>query len=157
MQKYESILREINLEIEKFNVLLVEEFRIVSLNASDSESCYVIADVPWSDQVWPQNQLFPGVYILCARHQTDSKRLGAYIGKASLNHIGSRLWAHLYPHSATNIYLMYDLSGEPFIIEAIVAIGLRDSRMRALATALEEFIIAGVRERVHLLNGTGNV
>jgi hypothetical protein len=82
--------------------------------------------------------------------------LGAYIGKSSLNHIGSRLWAHLNPHRATDIYRMNDLSGEPFIIEAIAAIGLRDPRMRALASALEEFIIAGVRDRVHLLNGTGN-
>ena len=156
LQRYENIFREINLDIEKFNVLLAEEFRIAPLNASNSESCSVIANIPWDDQMWQYKDL-PGVYILCAHHQSDPSRLGTYIGKASLSNIGTRLWAHLNPHRATNIYRMSDPSGEPFIIEVIVAIGLRDPRMRALASALEEFIIAGVRKRVHLLNGTGNV
>jgi hypothetical protein len=156
LQKYESIFSEINIEIEKFNTLLAEECRISPLNASDSESCSVIANIPWDDQVWPHKD-FPGVYILCAYHQSDTSRLGAYIGKASLKYIGHRLWAHLNPHRTTNIYRMNDLSGEPFIIEAIVAIGLRNPRMRVLASSLEESIIAGVREHVHLLNGTGNV
>ena len=155
LQKYEPIFREINLDIEKFNALLAEEFRIAPLNATNSESCSVIASVPWDEQVWPYKD-FPGVYILCAVHQDDPNRLGAYIGKASLSNIGYRLWAHLNPHRATDIYRTNDRSGEPFIIEAIVAIGLRDPRARALASALEKFIITGVKDRVHLLNRTGN-
>jgi hypothetical protein len=155
LHKYEAIFREINLDIERFNQLLAEEFRIAPLNASNSESYSVIANVPWDDQVWPCSDC-PGVYILCAHHANDPNRLGAYIGKASLSNIGNRLWAHLNPHRADNIYRMNDLSGEPFIIEAVAAIGFRDPRTRALAPALEEFVISGVRERVHLLNGTGN-
>ena len=155
LHKYEAIFREINLDIEEFNELLMEEFRIAPLNASNSESCSVIASVSWDDQVWPYKDL-PGVYILCAHHESDPNRVGAYIGKASLSNMGYRLWAHLNPHRATDIYRMNDRSGEPFIIEAIVAIGFRDPRTTTLASALEEFIIASVRDRVHLLNATGN-
>lgn len=155
LERYEPIFREINLDIEKFNALLSEEFRIAPLNASNSESFSIIADVPWDDQVWPHHDC-PGVYVLCARHENDPNRLGAYIGKASLSNIGNRVWAHLNPHRATNVYRMNNLSGESFIIEAVAAIGFRDPRTRALVSALEEFIIVGVRDRVHLLNGTGN-
>lgn len=155
LHKYEPIFREINLDIERFNQLLAEEFRIAPLNASNSESYSVIANVPWDDQVWPCSDC-PGVYILCAHHANDPSQLGAYIGKASLSNIGNRLWTHLNQYRVDNIYRMNDLSGEPFIIEAVAAIGFRDPRTRALAPALEEFVIAGVRERVHLLNGTGN-
>ena len=155
LQKYESIFGEINLDIEKFNALLAHEFRIAPLNTCNTESCSVIANIRWDDQVWPYKDL-PGVYILCAHQQSDPGRLGAYLGKASLTNIGNRLWAHLNPYRANDIYQMKDRSGKPFIIEAIVAIGFRDPRMKALASALEEFIIAGVRNRVYLLNGTGN-
>lgn len=156
LQKYEPIFSEINRDIDKFNALLVEEFRFAHLTASNSESCSIIANVPWNDQVWPYSGC-PGVYILCAHSESDANRLGAYIGKASLTNIGNRLWAHLNPHRATNIYRMNDLAGDPFIIEAIAAIGFLDPRIRALASAMEEFIIAGVRDRVHLLNATGNI
>jgi hypothetical protein len=119
-------------------------------------SCYVIANVPWKDQVWPSNQALPGVYVLFGHHQSDVARLGAYIGKSSLNHIGKRFYEWLRPHRATDVYLVHDRFGEPFVIEAIVAIGFRDPGMRAFASALEEFIIAGVRERIYLLNALGN-
>src|SRR5438046_2875100 len=99
LEKYETIFREINRDIEKFNTLLAEQFRIAPLNVSNSESCGAIANVPWNNQVWPSQQTVPGVYILCAHQQSNPSRLAAYIGKSSLRHIGSRLHAHLYPHS----------------------------------------------------------
>jgi hypothetical protein len=51
LQKYENIFREINLDTEKFNALLAEEFRIAQLSASNSESCAVVANIAWNDQV----------------------------------------------------------------------------------------------------------
>jgi hypothetical protein len=153
--KYEPILQEINLTIERFNQFLADEFKIAPLNGSNAETCSVIIDIPWDDQVWPCKD-GPGVYILCARNESDPDRLGAYVGKASLSNIGNRLWAHLNPHRITNSYRMNNGVGESFIIEAIAAIAFTDHRMRALVTALEEFIISGVKNRVHLLNRTGN-
>ena len=155
MQKYECILREINVEIEKFNTLLAEGLRIAPLNVSNPESCLVIAGVPFEEQAWPYSGS-PGVYICCAHDQNDPTRLGAYIGKSS-RAIGFRVWHHLNPHRATKIYQMKDRSGQIFIIEAIVCVGLLEPRMKTFASALEEFIIAGVKGRVHLLNRSGNL
>ncbi|MGI8437434.1 MAG: GIY-YIG nuclease family protein [Chthoniobacterales bacterium] len=154
-QKLEPIFIEINHGIELFNSFLADEFRIAPLNASNSESFSIIANVPWDDQVWPHSDC-PGVYVLCAHDENDPSRRGAYIGKASLSNIGNRVWAHLNPHRATNTYRINGFSGESFIIEAIAAIGLRDLRTRAFASALEEFIIASVRDRVYLLNRIAN-
>jgi hypothetical protein len=123
LSKYENIFREINLAIEKFNTLLAEEFRIVPLSTSNSDSCAVlIKGVLWKDQDCLPDRNFPGVYILCAHRQSDPNSLGAYIGKSSVNHnISMRLSAHLKRPDTTGIYRMNDRAGEPFVIEAIVA------------------------------------
>jgi hypothetical protein len=155
LQKYGPIFREINLEVERFNGLLAQEFRIEPLDFSNSESWSVIANVPWDDQVWPHANS-PGVYFLCAHHEGDPSRLGVYVGKATLSKIGNRIWTHLTSHRSSGVFRMNNLAGETFIVEAIGALAFRDSRSTALASALEEFIITGVRDRVHLLNGTGN-
>ena len=155
MEKYETIFREINLKIDNFNALLVPDFRVAHLDSTNPESYSVIANVHWDDQVWPCGDL-PGVYFLCAYQEGDPAQLGVYVGKASWGKIGGRIWRHLNPHRAANIYRMNNAVGKPYIIEAIATIGFRDLRMRSMASALEEFIIAGVRDRVHLLNAMGN-
>ena len=65
--------------------------------------------------------------------------------------MGARLDGYFRSGKATKLYRMDDRDGEPYLIEAISAIALRDARMRTFAPALEEFIIAGVRDSVHLL------
>ena len=139
LKKYENIIREINLAIEKFNLLLAEEFRIAPLIGSNTESCAVLAKgVPWKDQECLPDRLHPGVYILCAHRQSDPNSLGAYLGKSSVgNNISMRLSARLKQPDTTGIYKMTNRAGEPFFIETIVAIGLRNPRMRVLASALE--------------------
>jgi hypothetical protein len=138
------------------NALLADDVRIAPLNTS-SESWFVAANVPYAKISHPYNPL-PGVYILCACRQNDPLSVGAYVGKSSGARVamGWRLDNHFRPGKATNIHTMDDPSGVPYVIEAISAIGLRDPRMRTFAPALEEFIIAGVKERVHLLNCSGN-
>ncbi len=156
-KKYENIIREVNVEIEKFNLLLADEFRIAPLNGSNAESGAVLAKgVPWKDQECLPDRLYPGVYILCVHRQSDPDSVGAYIGKSSVNNdISMRLSARLKQLDTAGIYKMTDRAGEPFVIEAIVVIGLRNPRIRVMASALEEFIIAGVSERVRLLNTIG--
>jgi hypothetical protein len=156
MEKYESMLREINLEIEKFNSLLAEGFKVSPLNASDPKSSRVITDVPFATVGLNSVNISPGVYALCCYRQSDSSRVGAYIGKSS-SRMGSRIIPHLRPNSPTGSkYQRKDRSGELFVIEAFVATLLSD-QMRTFASALEEFIIAGVGARVHLLNRIGSL
>ncbi|MEP6671420.1 MAG: GIY-YIG nuclease family protein [Chthoniobacter sp.] len=156
--KYENILSQINVDIDKFNNFLVEEFKIPHLQASNPEGVSVIANIPWDSHDWGRTfGGYPGVYLLCGYQETDPSRLGVYIGKASMGkNIGNRIWSHLQHHRSTAIYKANDSLGETFIIEAVAAIALYDPRMRALAPALEEFIICDVRDRVYLLNGVGN-
>jgi hypothetical protein len=161
--KYEEVFREINFEIQKFNELLAEQFKIPLLNFSNPECCAVIAETTWEDQVWPSNKDFPGVYILCGFHENNPSRLGVYIGKAFLNNISNRLSFWLNPYRTTGVYRKEDRSGGPasgedFIIEVIGAIGLRDQEIGIFAEALEQFIISGVseRKRIYLLNKIGN-
>lgn len=156
MQKYQIILGEINHEVDEFNLLLKDEFRIPHLSTS-GESWFSVINLPYAKIAHPYNH-FPGVYVLCASHESDPFRVAAYIGKSSGTKVamGWRLDSHFHPGKATNIYRMADPLGEPFIIEAICAIGLRDAKMRTFASALEEFIIDGVKGRVHLLNRSRN-
>jgi len=158
MQKYETLLGEINVEIKRFNALLADDVNLrIPLLTTSGESWYVTADVPFAKIAHPFNTL-PGVYILCACRQSDPLSVGAYIGKSSgaRTAMGARLDSWFRADKATKLYRMDDPGGEAYIIEAISAIGLRDPRMRTFASALEEFIIAGVRDRVHLLNRSGN-
>jgi len=162
ISKYHSILREINAEIERFNSLLAK-FKFSPVDASDPDSWFIVAGVPWSKpQVWSGTDR-PGVYVLCAHDEGAPERVAAYVGKASLQNMGAEIGPKLYrsPQREKGIYTMMDLLGQTFIIEAVITTGVRDTRMRFLASALEEFIIDGVQEtingvpRVHLLNGTG--
>jgi|ERR1051326_4669915 hypothetical protein len=155
-------IREINAEIERFNSVLAK-FKFAPLDASDQSSWFIVAGVPWSKpQLWPSTDC-PGVYVLCAHDEGAPERVAAYVGKASLQNMGAEIGAKLYGSSQREkgIYTMMDLSGQTFVIEAVITTGVRDKSMRFLASALEEFIIDGVQEeingvpRVHLLNGTG--
>ena len=155
--KYQAIFSEINADIEKFNTLLAEEFKIPHLDGSNSDSVHFIANIPWDSLPEWTFGVYPGVYLLCGYKESDTNLLGAYIGKASLGAgIGNRIWFHLRQYGEIGDYKMKNSSGEAFIIEVIVAVALRDVRAKALAPALEEFLISGVRERVHLLNSVGN-
>lgn len=155
--KYKDIFRDINAEIERFNSLLAQ-FRFDLLDAS---SRLIVAERPWKELNLGKCPYGdgPGLYVLCAYQKDNPTRFAAYIGKASIGNgtIGNEIYSKLKnsPQKEQGIYTMNDLSGRTFIIEAVVAIGVRERRMRALASALEEFVIAEVQGRIPLLNGTG--
>jgi len=159
LKKYEPIFSEINAEIDRFNGLLAEPFRIPPIKASNSEEVAVIANVPWDDQTWGQTfGVYPGVYLLFGYQENAPLRLGLRVGKASFGEsIGKRLWRHLRYQEPSGIHRICDRFGEPFIIEAIIVVALRNPQTIPLAVALEEALIHGLRERVYLLNKVGNL
>ena len=156
--KYHSISRQINAEIERFNALLAK-FKFSMLDASSPGSCLVVANNPWKSLnlgLCPSGDC-PGVYVLCACQKDNPTSLAAYVGKASGQNISREVGQKLgsSPQRAEGIYTMSGRSGQTFIIEVVVAVGVREAPMRFLASALEEFIIDGVQGRINLLNGTG--
>lgn len=102
MQEYEAILREVSLEIEKFNARLADGFKIDPLDASEPKFQQVVADRPWYEVALTCNAS-PGVYVLCGHDRNDPSRLGAYVGKSSSG-IGARTESWLRPNKATAEY-----------------------------------------------------
>jgi hypothetical protein len=72
--------------------------------------------------------------------------------------LNDRLNYRLTRDSATNTYHGTDgRSGEIFIFDAIIVIGLRHPPMQWLASSLEECVIESIKKSVHLFNVIGNV
>ena len=157
MTKYTSILNEINSAIQSFNRILAPEYKLATIDLADPKSCSSIVSVAWDDQFWPHKD-GPGVYLLFGYREAepDAQKLGLYVGKSSLGHIGTRLYSWLHPHRPSGIYRVNDQTGDPYVIEFISAIPLPDRRLGSLASAIEEHIIATVRGDVYLLNAVGN-
>ena len=154
--KYQPLTQEINACIEVYNSFLLPEFRVGAVELEDANSSLRVEGIPWDKLWWPADQALPGVYVLLGYHSADPKQLGCYIGKASLGNVGRRLYKHLRPFGTTGRYSMNDRKSEPFVIELLSIIGIRNEQMSPFACALEEFLIVNVGKRIHLFNRAGN-
>ncbi|OHD57214.1 MAG: hypothetical protein A2Y33_07415 [Spirochaetes bacterium GWF1_51_8] len=156
MEKYLKILRVLNLSIKNFNVYLKNEYWVDGLAEDKIEDKNYFFNIvtgieEWLKQTWP-NSNKGGVYFLFGYQKDNIEKVGVYIGKASLgSKIGDRFHSHLKPFSETN---NFEKGG--FILDYISSIDLERKKMIPFASALEEFIISDVKEKIYLLNSTGN-
>lgn len=159
MDKYKLLIREINSGIEKFNSFFKTDFHVPLLkeNELENKECYTnLTNTSWSDQRWP-NSDSAGVYFIFGINQENTSEVGLYIGKASLSSkIGIRLYSHLYPYRNEENYMMNDGKGKKNILELVSSISFDENNMTFLAPALEEFLLSELREKINLLNVTGN-
>jgi hypothetical protein len=147
--RYASVLSDLNYGISQFNAFLAIDHHL-PLISSDNPATFTSAlDKPWGQQNWPSKDN-PGVYVLCGHDEMDELQLGAYIGKASQQFMGHRLYAHLNPYRQSGIY-----KRGRFVIDAILAIPISNHDARSIAAALEEFLIARGLSGVTLLNAVG--
>lgn len=147
--KYTPIISALNCGISEFNAFLAGDHQL-PLISSDNPATFTSAlHEPWGQQGWPSKDN-PGVYVLCGHDETDELHLGVYIGKASQQFIGHRLYAHLTPFRDSGNY-----KRDRFIIDAILAVPIHNHGARSIAVALEEFLIARGVPGVTMLNTVG--
>lgn len=150
-------MNQINTYIDEFNNFLANDFKFKKIAAEDPSTYSDIANCEWNDQKWP-SQTCAGVYILCGYHENEPSRLGAYVGKTSLQTIGHRLSVHLSPNRYTGIYKKNCSLNETYIIEVILSVPIKTIALNGIAQALEEYlIIEGFNASdARLLNKVGN-
>lgn len=149
MTPYADFISELNRGISEFNAFLAPAHQLPLIDCDNAATFTSALDQPWGQQGWP-SQNDPGVYVLCCHHETHEGQLGVYIGKASQQLIGHRLYAHLAPYRATGIY-----KRDLFIIDTILAIPIKNHGARSIAVAIEEFLIARSFPGVQKLNTVG--
>ena len=147
--RYASVIAELNCGISEFNTFLAVVHQLPLISSGNAATFTSALDKPWGQQGWPSKD-DPGVYVLCGRHDDEEGQLGVYIGKASQQFIGHRLYAHLAPFRATGVY-----KRGRFIIDTILAIPIKNHGARCIAVALEEFLIARGISGVTMLNTVG--
>jgi hypothetical protein len=147
--RYASVIAEINRGISEFNAFLAAAHQLQQISSGNAATFSAALDKPWGQQGWPSKD-DPGVYVLCGHHEVEECQLGVYIGKASQQFIGHRLYAHLAPLRASGVY-----KRDQFIVDAILAIPINNHGARSIAVALEEFLIARSIPGVTMLNTVG--
>ncbi|WP_148663915.1 hypothetical protein [Kushneria konosiri] len=150
--RYENIIKEINLHLANFNQHLKEPFELSPIDIENPANFSIIWNCKWADQHWPSKDS-PGVYVLCGRSPEPPGQPGIYIGKASSQNIGYRIWNHLIPYRKEGIY---KLGNHKFLLEAILAIPVNGPLPRYFASALEEYLIDKKCSGATVVNTVGN-
>lgn len=152
MEKYISLIQEINASIAEFNTYLKDGVSLLDEDELDNKDCYMdLTNFSWDTDEW-MNSGKKGVYLIFGVNSETPNNLGLYIGKASMNsYFGNRLHSHLYPSKRKPHHLM----GKPeYRMELITTIIIEEKKV-FLALALEEFLIKQLKDKLHLINKTG--
>lgn len=153
LEKYRSLIAQINEGVVEFNELLAPQCRVGAVVTNDPKMFRETVAGKWGGDVWPSSD-YRGVYFLFSSHENGGD-LGLYIGKATMQNIGGRLYAHTKKYRDAAAFLRPSPDGN-FIIEAIGAIAIADASQICIAAALEEFLLSrGVNSPARLLNYVG--
>lgn len=144
---YQPILDLLNTGIAQFNQSLNSASAIAPVAGTNTPNAMNIATIPWNQQFWP-NKDSKGVYFLLGYQKANPATKTLYIGKASLQNIGERLYDHLNAYKNAPHYEMGDS-----ILEYVITIPLTGAPH--LATALEECLITHTKGKIPLLNTIG--
>jgi len=159
MNKYLPIIQKINEHLAEFNSFLREQFAIPLLDESKlTDETYFLNPTGkgWNDCKFPRDPASGGVYFYMGISEPEEKEVYVYIGKASLTStIGKRLYAHFRGPWKTEKTLINYGEAVSLRIELIGSIPI-EKEMTFLAPALEEYLIAKLREDCLLLNAQGN-
>lgn len=148
-ETYATVIQQINDGVEEFNRFLSPAYKFSLVSPGDPSTYTSALDQSWGEQRWPSKDDF-GVYMLCGFKKDQPNMLGVYIGKASQQYIGHRLYAHLNPFRNAQ---QYEKNG--FVIDVIFAIPVKDRNASSMASALEEYLIAKDIAGVERLNAIG--
>ncbi len=152
MHIYDNDIDEINNAIDIFNQYL-SEHKVPRLVAD-------FTDARPKPMVINDNKR--GVYFIFGHraNKCEENILGVYIGKASLNScIGTRVRHHCrnYYRPQHNSIICNDRRAVPYVLKHIASIELESAGLVFMTPALEEFLISHLKEKIKLINGTGNI
>lgn len=135
--RYMNIVQQINSHLTSFNQYLEKSCKLQLIDVENTANFSIIWNSKWANQHWPSKD-FPGVYVLCGRNPGLPSQLGIYIGKASSQNMGHRIWNHLNPYRQEGIY---KFGSNKFVLEVILAIPTNGPLPHYFASALEEHLI----------------
>ena len=153
--KYEEIIKQINVYVQEFNRILAESAALPMISIENPKTYSDGLDKNWgnNNQKWPSSES-KGVYILCG-YLENTDKIGIYIGKASQQVMGHRIYRHLKTGSKLNKYIKNTKEGN-YIYEIILAIPIENNSKGFLASALEEYLIEKEYSGIKKLNSIGN-
>ena len=149
---FTNVIQEINKKVDSFNSYLRSEYHFKTINVSDPEIYSDKVNDCWGGEYWASKDAY-GVYILFGIDDI-SDDLGIYIGKASQQYIGHRLWSHLKPHREMMDYHK-KIGEQKFTFYALSTLVTSTEESRFLATSLEEHLISGGYNSAKLINKVG--
>ncbi len=156
--KFAKEINEINITIKEFNKYLIKDYEIPCFDLKsgfENNSIVKIIHKEWDSFGFPNNGT-RGVYFVFGYSEISNDKNGIYIGKASLSSTTSnRLYSHLNP-SRTKEHFTMNYGSENYIIEYMASIDLDKLKISFIAPALEEYLITSLKEKINLINGTGN-
>ena len=157
--RYKTAIEMINSSITSFNKFLSTSYLIpiFKFDTMIKEKRWVeIIHGNWDAFSFPTGEK-RGVYFIFGYEINTPKKNGLYIGKASFNSsIGKRLWSHFNPYRSDSHFIMNGYNNERYILDYMASIDLDTCGLPFMASALEEYLISELRNRINLINGTGN-
>lgn len=156
--EFELEISLINDSILAFNDHLRPEYHIPEIDLKIGFQTKAIVQVvhgDWNAFQFPNNGT-RGVYFMFGKEMDDPQKKGIYIGKSSFN---SSTSARMYQHLTSNRdkpQFMMNCGDESYIIDYLASVNLDEKSISFFASALEEFLILNLKEKMNLLNGTGN-
>ena len=151
--QFQIIIEEINRKIRNFNEFLQRECHFPEIDTSNKNIYSSTLQRQWGGENWANKDSY-GVYILFGVSEKNPNEVGLYIGKASQQYIGYRLWSHFKPHKETLNY--HKMRGDDKVtFHALCTISTTDHSCRSLASSLEEYLISGGFESAFLVNKVG--
>ena len=151
--RYASVIASLNARIQEFNAFLAPSKSFDIIAPGNPTTYSDTLENEWGKQGWPSKDL-PGVYAFCCRLESDDSKLALYIGKASMREMGHRMYQHLRPHRDSGIYRR-QFQDQSYVVDAMLATPVSEKGAGCLASALEEFLIAGGVPGVPLMNSIG--
>jgi hypothetical protein len=161
IDRFQTEFKRINATIQSFNQYLALDKQVPTFDLDtgiEQKQIVIILHKDWDAFPFPNNAT-RGVYFVFGHEIESSGNNGVYIGKASFESTTSdRLYAHLHPYRTKEHFTMKNCKGDVYILDAMASINLDLKRLQMpfMASALEEYLIVNLKDRLNLLNGTGN-
>ncbi len=159
LDAYKPAIEIINSSITSFNKFLSAPYAVPVLKFDT-----MIQEKRWVEVIHGNWDAFPfptsekrGVYFIFGHDETTPEKNGIYIGKASFgSSIGKRLWWRLNRCRRESHFTMGGNNKGRYILDYMASVDLDACGLPFMASALEEYLISELRNKIKLINGIGN-